>query len=403
MTQILRCRWCRRNFQRPRRRGRAPSYCSTLCQRRSERARRAAPTDRTLDDTVSSLAREHLALARRLAQAAAAIATAQPDEDVAVVLGLITELGEDLEDLRAHAVLQARTRKVPWAAIGQLTGWAADTAMRRWGEAYAARRRGLREVRKQRTRLAGEGSTHVPVPPPAAAHRSPPATEVLLPSATADYWADGGVGTDPEGPAVALPEPSLRTSDEPLAMVGRAKLASALSHLHRRSGRTFRELAAAAGVTPSFVSRVLNSERFPSWSVAGALAMAMGGSPAEIRPLWDAGSGVLPQRPFVPSPGSEAAYVGAFVAAIRGLHLAAAAPDPLAISDSSCGRLSPTDAAALISGSSVPDWPAVEVLLEVLGADPAFVLPLWERVQLARGGRTEHPTGGGHLPAEAFG
>ncbi|CAN3978416.1 hypothetical protein [Kitasatospora purpeofusca] len=45
----------------------------------------------------------------------------------------------------------------------------------------------------------------------------------------------------------------------------------------------------------------------------------------------------------------------------------------------------------------------MEVLLEVLGAEPAFVLPLWERVQLARGRWTDHRTGGGRLPAEAFG
>ncbi|MEK2491052.1 helix-turn-helix domain-containing protein [Kitasatospora purpeofusca] len=404
MTQILRCRWCRRNFVRPRQRGRAPSYCSTLCQRQSERARRAAPTDRTLDETVNTLAREHLALARRLAQAAAAITGDQPDGDVAVVLGLITELGEDLGDLRAHAVLQARTRKIPWSAIGVLTGWAADTAMRRWSEAYAARRRTLRETRKQRARRAASASAHVPASHPPAAQWSRPAADLLVPSPGVGPRPDGhGAGEAAAVPAVPPAVPPPYASGESIATVGRAKLASALSHLHRRSGRTARELAAAAGVTPSFVSRVLNAERFPSWPVAGALAEAMGGVAAEIRPLWDLGNDTLPQRPFVPSPAEEAAYVAAYVAALRGLHLAAAAPDPPAISDASCGRLSPADAAALLSGSAVPDWPTVEVLLEVLGAEPAFVLPLWERVQLARGRRTDHRTGGGRLPAEAFG
>ncbi|MFG2845984.1 helix-turn-helix domain-containing protein [Kitasatospora sp. NPDC048296] len=394
MTQILRCLWCRRRFTRPQRRGRTPSYCRARCQQQADRARKVAPTDRTVDDLVSALARDHLALARQLAQSAAAVAAAQPGEDVQAVLGLIAEAEEDLEDLRAHVVLQARARKLPWAAIGQLTGRSADTARRRWDETYAARRRVQRKARSQRAQpvtgaIAGPAA-HTGAAKAASASPASPAT------AGRQNPGDGQV------PAVPLPSAAPEDPAESLSSVAAAKLASALSFLHRRSGRSSRELAAAAGVSASMVSRVFVGDRIPSWPVAYALVEASGGRPAEIRPLWDAARGILPERPFDATPIVEAEYVGAFVAAVRGHHLAAFAPDPLTISDSSRGRVSPEAATDLLSGARVPDWPTVEAVLEVLRADPAFVLPLWERVQLARHRHTYINDYDGP-PAEAFG
>ncbi|WP_331731564.1 hypothetical protein [Kitasatospora sp. NBC_01300] len=383
MTQILRCLWCQGRFTRPQRRGRTPSYCRTRCQQQADRARKAAPTDRTLDDLVSALARDHLALARRLAQAAAAVAAAQPGEDVQAVLGLIAEAEEDLEDLRAHVALQARARKLPWAAIGQWTGRSADTARRRWDEAYAARRLVQRKTR---------------------ARRGQPVTGAIAAPASL-AGPSTAVRRNPEGgqvPTVPLPSASPADPTESLSAVAAAKLASALSFLQRRSGRSSLELAAAAGVSPSRISRMFVSDRIPSWPVTCALVEAAGGCPAEIRPLWDAARGILPERPFDATPIVEAQYVGAFVAAVRGLHLAAFAPGPLAISHSSQGRVSPQAAADLLSGDRVPDWQTVEAVLDVLRADPAFVLPLWERVQLARHHHTYNNDYAGP-PAEAFG
>ncbi|MFD5610564.1 helix-turn-helix domain-containing protein [Kitasatospora sp. NPDC127060] len=383
MTQILRCVWCQAPFTRPQRRGRTPSYCRTRCQQQADRARKGTPADRSVDDLVGALAREHLALARRLAQAAAAVAAAQPGEDVQAVLALIDEAEEDLEDLRAHVVLQARARKLPWAAIGQLTGRSADTARRRWDEAYAARRRVQRQTRSQRAQLAGEAIA-VPAAPagPAAAGRRNP--------------------EDGQSSAVAPTAASRHGLAESLPAFAAAKLASALSFLQRRSGRSARELAAAAGLSASKVSRMFVGDRVPSWPVTQALVEAVGGHPAEIRPLWEAACGLLPERPFDATPVVEAQYVASFVAAVRGLHLAAFAPDPLSISHSSKGRVSPQTATDLLSGNRVPSWPTVEAVLEVLHADPALVLPLWERVQLARHRHTYTNDYDGP-PAEAFG
>ncbi|MER7671314.1 helix-turn-helix transcriptional regulator [Kitasatospora sp. NPDC096128] len=394
MSQILRCRWCQRPFGRPQRLGRTPSYCRARCQQEAERARKVAPADRSLDDLVPILAHDHLAIARQLAQTAAAIAAAQPGQDVQAVLGLISEAEESLEDLRAHAVLQARTRKLPWAAIGQLTGWAADTARRRWDEAYAARRRSQRAARSQRLQADAGTMPSSTVRPgtTVGTAAAPPADGLASPTERG--------GSEP-GQALAAPMDLVPETDfaEALAPVAAAKLASALSFLHRRSRRSSRELAADAGVSPSFVSRVFAGERIPSWQVAGALVRAAGGEPADVRPLWDAAHGILPERPFVATPQVEAEFVGAFSSALRGLHLAAFAPDALAISDKSRGRVNPEAAAGLLTGTRVADWPTVEALLEVLGADPAFVLALWERVQLIR---HQRPYRDGP-PAEAFG
>ncbi|MFE3501937.1 helix-turn-helix domain-containing protein [Kitasatospora sp. NPDC059146] len=396
MNQILRCRWCRRTFTRPQRLGRTPSYCRARCQQEAERARKDAPADRSLDDLVSTLAREHLALARQLAQTADAVAVAEADEDVQAVLGLIQEAEESLEDLRAHAVLQARTRKLPWAAIGQLTGWAAGTARRRWDEAYAARRLAQREARSQRVQpangtISGPATQPGTTPAPSGTgHRAPEQRQRSI-----------FKQVPPAEPAAAPVTDAAEATDpaDALQPVAAAKLASALSCLHRRSRRSSRELAADAGVSPSFISRVLAGERIPSWPVADALVRAAGGVPADIRLLWDAAHGILPERPFVATPQVAAEFRASLAAAMRGLHLAAFAPDPLTISDISRGRVSPEDAAGLLTGARVPDWPAVEAVLEVLRADPDFVLPLWERVQLVH---RHHPYHAGP-PADAFG
>lgn len=54
------------------------------------------------------------------------------------------------------------------------------------------------------------------------------------------------------------------TSDGPPGQGPAAIIASALSHLQRKSGKTYKAIALDAQVDPSYISRILSGERMPS-------------------------------------------------------------------------------------------------------------------------------------------
>ena len=64
-------------------------------------------------------------------------------------------------------------------------------------------------------------------------------------------------------------------------------MAQALTDLQRGSGKSVRALARVINYSPSYVSRLLNGERRPSWEIAEKLILACDGDPEPIRPLWN--------------------------------------------------------------------------------------------------------------------
>ncbi|MDX3854010.1 helix-turn-helix transcriptional regulator, partial [Streptomyces sp. AK02-01A] len=168
-----------------------------------------------------------------------------------------------------------------------------------------------------------------------------------------------------------------------------ATLASALSHLHRVSGKSIRVLSEETGISPSYASRVFSGERLPTWKVTRKLALACDGEPDELRLLWNAARGYRVVRPTSLS------------AALRGLHLAAALPEPDVIRARAGNTLSLEDITSMLNGSRIPDWPRVDHLVDALRGEPETIRPLWEAAH-----QSLPPTTGitySNLPASAFG
>src|SRR6266404_6953101 len=104
---------------------------------------------------------------------------------------------------------------------------------------------------------------------------------------------------------VGRPERPLNTTAGPLA-----EFAGELRRL--RGPRTYRELAAATGLSIATLRAAAAGERLPTWKVTRAFTAACGGEEGKIRKAWEgactaAGLPVpvdyLPGEPPVPVPG----------------------------------------------------------------------------------------------------
>ncbi|MEU9623876.1 helix-turn-helix transcriptional regulator [Streptomyces sp. NPDC048155] len=60
-----------------------------------------------------------------------------------------------------------------------------------------------------------------------------------------------------------------------------------LSNLQRASGYSLRALSKKTKVSPSFLSRAMNGERFPSWEATAAIARACGADPEVRGKIWE--------------------------------------------------------------------------------------------------------------------
>jgi transcriptional regulator with XRE-family HTH domain len=150
-------------------------------------------------------------------------------------------------------------------------------------------------------------------------------------------------------------------------------LASVLSSLQRASGHSLRALGTRTGLSPSFLSRLMSGERFPTWKDAAAIADACGADPLVLRRVWqDAEArrdkGVRPQT---------------LDSALRYLHMRAGSPTPWVMASKS-GTLTEEEIIGLLDGTAVPDWEDVALLVQVLDGEPSFFRPLWERTTARR-------------------
>ena len=156
-------------------------------------------------------------------------------------------------------------------------------------------------------------------------------------------------------------------------------LAGALSFLLRQSSLTMHEVAMQAGVSASFVSRVLAGERVPSWPVVHMLASVLGGHPQDLRFLWESAQGLVgsPRQPVEQA-------VSRLHCAVRGLYLAAGQPELEHLSRKLGGaEVTAGLVGAVLAGECVPDWPTTAALTASLGGRVVEVRPLWEDVHYA--------------------
>ncbi|WP_274917576.1 helix-turn-helix domain-containing protein [Streptomyces sp. WZ-12] len=377
--------------------GRRRKYCSDACGRavRKIRSSRRTPDTKAHDE-------DALQVADDMACRIAVLRTQIRDGDALAGLRQVVDLNSDLECVTAAVVQQARDRGHRGAAIAEALHVGVDKIGRTYTRERISRR--LTQRRERRAALLAATPAVPPLPVRweqlATARPDPPMpvarTDVERRRPTVvrpgphrrgcpegegagegggradhgvDHGADHGVGHAVDrvrGQGAAGVDGGASGQDPHSA------LASALSHLQRAGDKTLRALADEARVSASYVSRILSGERSPSWKVTRRMALACGGDPEAMRPLWDAAHGRRPAR------------AGSLHAALRGLYLSAACPDPVQICTSSGNVLTEGEFTGLLSGSLVPDWETVGTVVGALHGRPDDIRPLWDHARLAQ-------------------
>ncbi|MFE3652580.1 helix-turn-helix domain-containing protein [Streptomyces sp. NPDC059152] len=365
--------------------GRRRKYCSDSCGRavRKIRSSQRTPDTKSHDEDARQVADD---MACRIA----VLRTQIRDGDALAGLRQVVELSSDLDCVTAAVVQQARDRGHRGPAIAEALHVTVDKV----GRAYTAESI-ARKITKRRARRAALAATAA-VPPSAGRAEPPPVpgrpdqptvpgrpdpltpavrTDVerrravvvrASPSRRAHPEGEGGEGGGRAGGDAAGPDSGPPGQDSGTA------LASALSHLQRAGDKTLRALADEVRVSASYISRILSGERSPSWKITRRMVHACGGDPEAVRPLWDAAHGRRPAR------------AGSLHAALRGLYLSAACPDPTQICLSSGNALTEREVKGLLHGSLVPDWETVGAVVGVLHGRPDDIRPLWDHARLTQ-------------------
>lgn len=322
-------------------RGRPKEYCGRPCQRRKGKAPAEAP--QTGPQRLTVLEAIHRTTGHLLD---AEYRHRQDPISAENLAGLLTDsekLHKSREQYQALLVRQMRAEGMPWKDIAAAARISASTARRRWSSARLDR-----ELR----------------------HLAPPVAQPAQPSGRGRHLprqspAEDGAPPGTSDKAAPPPEETPLTSAQ--------QLAAALSHLQRASKLPMRELGQAAGVSASYVSRVLSGERVPSWDVTRRIALACGGDPPAIRTLWRTARGLTTSAKIAPVDAVDAVH-----AALRGLYLSAGRPDPHDISLGCHNTMTEREITATLDGERLPDWPTLGRLVLALDGRPATMRPLWE-------------------------
>ncbi|SNT56272.1 Helix-turn-helix domain-containing protein [Actinacidiphila glaucinigra] len=323
------CGHCKGRFVQSGGPGRKREYCDKVCRSKAQRSRDGRHGQQQ--------ARSTLPLGRRIAEDLQALSTAlleaecdgRPLKDL---LRCANDVMTEVESYKAAAVHDARNRGTSWDQVADAAHLSAATVRTRWSES------------KVRDRLQRRATNRAVV-------RQPPASVVDAPDA-----AEGS-------------PPQLATER------ASAKLASALSHLHRSTSLTIREVAEETSLSASYVSRILSGERTPTWPVVCALAELFNGDPAELSALFEGAHGLVP-----PARHALTDAVARLQAALRGLHLAVGRPEPDTLDRASNEVLTGQTISDILEGVVIPGWEQTSALVTALGGSPADVRPLWEDV-----------------------
>ncbi|MGP3737564.1 helix-turn-helix domain-containing protein (plasmid) [Streptomyces sp. GDS52] len=279
-------------------------------------------------------------LARNIAESVQALAQSllaseYGEQDLETLLRQAGDLTREVDYYICAAVQDARRKGTSWDTVAAAASVSAATARSRWAEKTVRRR--LERRATEQVALRQRDPATPPAPPRAA--------------------GQSGV------------QPGERSA---------SKLAAALSHLHRSSGLTNRQVAESTDLSPSYVSRIMSGERLPNWPVVEMLAALFDGDPDELAVLWENAHGMTPPA-RQPLPDAAARLN----AALRGLYLAAASPSPTRIHKASGGTLSVRIIKEILAGRTVPDWRTTASFVQAVGGTPTDIRPLWESVHYA--------------------
>ncbi|RKN61344.1 XRE family transcriptional regulator [Streptomyces klenkii] len=361
--------------------GRPQKYCSTACRQAAHRQRRnttpPAPADLQAADThcrptdtpqepaappalrpppparrpqATGEADEALAeITRDIQEELRALQRSLPTADPTDLLRLATRIRTQLDGLTAALVGRARHRRTTWNRIGHILGISEDTARHRYTDHYILRR--LSEL----TRMS-----------------SPPATLKDLYTAPAPRHQPSPVPVPPLGSIHARPRPAFN------------RLAPVLSMLARTSQKPMKELSERTRCSASYLSRILNGERIPTWELTERFARACGADPAVLRSVWEterlrSNSPLLETEDDDEGDDEDPHRAGArLLRALRTLHVRAGQPTAYDIATAGKHQLTVTLITAVLEGIRFPGWRDLVSLLNVLGGDISYFQPLWE-------------------------
>ncbi|MFI7316324.1 helix-turn-helix domain-containing protein [Streptomyces venezuelae] len=345
MTATRRCAYCRRSFTPKGGPGRPKVYCTPIC--RAAAHRKAPPDDAPSDASHHELIVE-IAETLRM-QADSLIASVHEGQGSSELLNHRVAMDRQLDDLEAAVVRRGRVADESWQALAAPLGISNETLRKKWSARVLERRL------ERRVSNSAEPSAR------------PPDGPVFLPRQR------GTVVGQPAGPCEdSTTTPAPLTGDAG-PRTARQLLSAALSHLRRCQDGSLRTLADHAGITPSYVSRVLSGERRPSWPVTRAIVECCGEEPAVLYPLWRLAHG---QPVDVRVVTAEQAALE-FHRFIRSLHLAADRPDPGLLVHAGNHTLCLADVDQVLTHVYVPDWPTTVRLVSALRGRPTDVRPLW--------------------------
>ncbi|MEU1778750.1 MULTISPECIES: helix-turn-helix domain-containing protein [Streptomyces] len=270
------------------------------------------------------------------------------------------QINAQLQSLTAGLVGRARHRRVTWSRLGRLLNISEDTARHRYTDAYILRRL----------------SQHIHMPAAPA-------------SLSALYGRPPAPGCPAPPPGSVDTPLSARTPDTPAFN----RLAPVLSMLARASKLQLQVLAARAGCSASYLSRILSGERVPAWPLTERFAIACGADPAILRKVWE--SERLRDKEKVPAPvvtkpgeiitePDRLFGPARLMSALRTLHIRAGQPAAYDIAVASRWRIPSDRITTILEGTQRPSWDELALLLHVLGGPLEHFRPLWEAA-------TQHP------------
>ncbi|AZQ32117.1 XRE family transcriptional regulator [Streptomyces cyaneochromogenes] len=321
------CRYCKRRFAQTSGPGRKKEYCTKDCRGKAQRER---------DGRGQQHARTALPLGRRIAEHLQALSAAlleaeydgRPLEELLRCAG---DVSREVEYYVAAAVQDARNGGASWDQVAEAARISATTARTRWPE---------NRVRERLKRRAAERSAvrQPPAPPvedPQAAEGNPLSqsaerASVKLASALSHLHRASDLTISKVADELSLspsyvsrilsgertptwlvlcamvelfdgePEElkALFESAHGLVAPARhavpdavARLQAALRGLHLAAGRPqvgVVRKATHGALSTQEINEILGGEMVPGWEQTSALVTAMGGWPADVRPLWEA-------------------------------------------------------------------------------------------------------------------
>ncbi|HEY9327013.1 MAG TPA: helix-turn-helix transcriptional regulator [Streptomyces sp.] len=293
----------------------------------------------------------------------------------------LLQLQRRFDQLTPTVVGRTKRLGASWEVISQLLGMNKDTVRKKYNSFV---------VQRALTRAHIKGIAPKPSPrsaaPAATLAKATEPSHPALPSAPLASAESADIdGSDPSPSTASSPPPP---DPAPAPM----DFACVLSNLQRVSQHSLRSLSKKTQLSPSFLSRTMNGERFPTWEATASIARACNADPEVLRKVWEDAN----RR------RSRKSRPETLASALRYLHHRAGSPTPWSISVNSGHTLTQDQVSALLSGTARGTWDDVQVLVQTLDGECTYFEPLWQQAAPAQHtGVSSHSAGSAPLPSPA--